>query len=82
MTDIRPSPFSNAAINNAITKSLADVPEGHTVAFVAALDVDGEIPTVRLVVNVRLDSGWSFGGFIEGGAKGLTGLGAELRFSA
>lgn len=80
--EIRPSPFSNAAINAALDHQLGRVEDGKTVAFVAVAEkVNGVIQT-RMTVNVRIGDGFSFAGFMEGDVKHpLSTVGAELRFS-
>ena len=80
--EIRPSPFSNAAINAALDAQLGRVGPGETVAFVAVAEMkDGKLET-KMTVNVRIGGGFSFAGFMEGDVKRpLRTVGAELRFS-
>lgn len=83
MTDeIRPSPFSNAAINAALDRTLGHVEPGKTVAFVAVAEYKGGQLETRMTVNVNLGAGWSFAGFLAGDVKRpLQEAGAELRWS-
>lgn len=80
--EIRPSPFSSAAINAALDAQLAKVEPGKTVAFVATAEkADGGLQH-RMAVMVNLGGGWSFGGFLAGDVKRpLATAGAEVRFS-
>jgi len=82
--EVRPSPFSSAAVNAALDRQLARVEPGHAVAFVATAErVEGKLRhRMAVMVNLDLRGTWSFGGFIEGDVKHpLSKVGAELRFS-
>lgn len=79
---VRPAPFSDAAINAALDRARGDTEPGDTFAFIAVAEkVNGQIET-RMTISVNWGHGWSFGGFVEGDVRDpLSMVGAELRFS-
>lgn len=80
--EVRPLPFSDASIRNAITKAIENDPDAKHWAIVAVADIPGNADAgARLVAMYKLDSGWSFGGYIDKRYNGpLTG-GVEVRIS-
>ena len=76
---VRPFAFSTAAIDAAVQRELAKVPDGNSSAVIAVAGVDQE--KAKLVLGFRLTDGWSFGGYLEQPYKGKVKGGAELRFS-
>lgn len=82
--EVKPLPSTlRLNVAEAIERELGKVPPNHTVAFIATADKSpGHELRAKMAVMVNLgDSGWSFGGYLEGEVKrGLT-TGAELRYS-
>jgi hypothetical protein len=80
MAEIRPFPFSDPAIQKAIDRTLASIPEDEH--FHAIFVGDGEgVRTVAAVRGKKFGMRWSFSGFIDKPYKGKLIYGVEAGFS-
>lgn len=81
--EIRPLPFSDPSLRSAIERTLSQLKDGETWAFVAVGEGQADNFTAHMTINVRIPGHdkWSFGGYVDLSNHDPVKYGVELRLA-